>query len=213
MASPDFRTYVREMGVFPYRLPLYQGTTLMPSSAIAAVGIGLSVAGLAGSTAAAKKQASAQIGALQAEQKAAEIKRQQMEFDARRRIREMIRQNQVVQARATATSVAQGADLSSGPAGAVGDIRGQTGTNILGVSENLAFGEQIFNANAEATGYNIQAAQAGSKLAMWNAIGSLGGTLIRNEAALTRIGNNLFPKTNSYNMAPYYGSAGLSKLY
>lgn len=72
------------------------------------------------------------------------LRQQQMNLDAQRRKRDIIRSAQVATANAEAAAAGGGALNSSGIEGARAGISGQAGTNILGVSQNLEIGNQMF---------------------------------------------------------------------
>lgn len=74
-----------------------------------------------------------------------ELRRQQMNLDANRRKRDIIRQSQVATANAEAAAANSGALNSSGIEGARGSISGQAGVNFLGVSQNQEIGNKMFN--------------------------------------------------------------------
>lgn len=166
------------------------------STIIAAVGVAASIAGTVVAYQGAQKQAKAQKQALAAQQRAENIREQQMEVDATRKRRQMIREQQVARAQALQTSVNQGADSSSVLGGVYGGIGGQTGVNVLGVEQNREMGRGIFSANRDATAANIRGAAGASQAAMGNAISSLGGALVSNSGTIGRIGTYMFsPRT------------------
>lgn len=72
------------------------------------------------------------------------LRQQQMNLDAQRRKRDIIRAAQVATANSEAAAAGGGALNSSGVEGARASISGQAGTNILGVSQNLDIGNQMF---------------------------------------------------------------------
>jgi hypothetical protein len=72
------------------------------------------------------------------------LRQQQMNLDAQRRKRDIIRSAQVAAANAEAAANASGAGVSSGVEGARASISGQAGVNILGVSQNQEIGNQMF---------------------------------------------------------------------
>lgn len=72
------------------------------------------------------------------------LRQQQMNLDAQRRKRDIIRSAQVATANAEAAANASGAGVSSGVEGATASISGRAGTNLLGVNQNLEIGNQMF---------------------------------------------------------------------
>lgn len=72
------------------------------------------------------------------------LRQTQMNLDANRRKRDIIRQAQVATANAEASASNSGALNSSGIEGARAGISGQAGVNYLGVSQNQEIGNQMF---------------------------------------------------------------------
>lgn len=95
-------------------------------------------------------------GIVQQQQNIEAQKRQAMEVDARRQQLEIIRNQQRGRALALTNANAQGARLGSGLQGGYGQIAGQSGVNILGVQQALQTGRNVFDANANITGLNLQ---------------------------------------------------------
>lgn len=158
------------------------------STLIAAVGVAASVAGTAVQYMGAQKQAKAQKQLVAAQQQAENSRQQQMNLDATRKKREIIRQAQVARAQAVSTANAQGAGDSSALMGAEGAISGQSGVNYLGVSQNQQIGNDIFAANASAGRARSAEADAGSMMALGGGISSLGGALVKNSGTIARVG-------------------------
>ena len=75
------------------------------------------------------------------------VRQQQMNIDATRRRRDVIRQAQVAGANATAVAYNQGAGNSSALTGALGQIAGQEGVNIQGIEQNRQLGNEMFALN------------------------------------------------------------------
>lgn len=173
--------------------------------------IGVSAAGTAVSYSASKKQAAASEAAANAQNEANQIqlqqqaaveaqRKQQMELDAMRQKREIIRQGLAARAQALATATAQGASRGSGLQGGYGQIEGQVGTNTLATTQNEQIGSNIFNINAAArTGlsgaYNSLSSAYGAMAsaqgmgALGAGLSSLGGTVLRNVGTITKIGS------------------------
>lgn len=146
--------------------------------AAAAAGLGLQAYGTVQQMSASKKSAAANqaIAAQEAQQEA--LRRKAMELDARRRQMEMLRVQQRNRAMSLTAATAQGAGQGSGLQGGYGQSSGQTGVNLLGVTQNLEIGRGLFDASAAISqqrynlaGYSSQAAQG----AGW---ASLGGALV-----------------------------------
>lgn len=84
-----------------------------------------------------------------------------MQLDARRRNLEIVRMHQRANAAALTTASAQGAMRSSALSGAYGQTSGQTGYNLLGVSQNLGIGENLFGINKAISGQRLAYAAGG----------------------------------------------------
>jgi len=158
------------------------------STIIAAIGIAASVAGTAVAYKGQQQQAKAQKQLIAAQQVAEDSRKQQMNLDATRKKREIVRQAQLARAAAVATANAQGAGDSSALGGAIGGIEGQTGVNLAGVNQNQQLGNQIFDANAMAGRARASEADGGGMVATGSGISSLGGALIKNSGTIARIG-------------------------
>lgn len=138
------------------------------------LGLGLGIYGALGASSAAKHIADEekQIAAL--EQQADQQRRTAMEISARRYMMQNVRNSQVARSMALSTATNQGAQFSSGLAGGYGSISGQTGTNILGISQNLQIGEKLFDINSQIDSAKIEEAKYKGQEADFSAIGSLG---------------------------------------
>jgi len=161
---------------------------LATSTIIAAIGVAAGIAGTAVSYAGQQQAASAQKKVL-ASQQAAEASRQtQMNLDATRKKREILRQAQIARAAAVSTANAQGAGDTSALEGAQGAIAGQSGVNLTGVAQNQELGNNIFAANAQTGAARIQEAGAGALSAAGSGISSLGGALVKYSGTIAKIG-------------------------
>jgi hypothetical protein len=154
---------------------------LTSATAIGVGGLALSAAGMYMNYQGAQEQKKA--GAL--EREAEKVRQQQMNLDAMRRKRELIRQSQVAAAQSTAIAGAQGAGESSGLQGALGGISGQSGVNILGVSQNQEVGNKIFDINSRKSQVMSNASFMSSTGA---GLSSLGGALVKNEGIIGKLG-------------------------
>ncbi len=144
------------------------------ATAMAVVGIGMSVASMFGSSSAAKKEAALEKQKFADEQKIQQQKQQAMELDAQRRTLESIRGAQRARAVALNNAVAQGAGQGSGLQGGYGQITGQANTNLLGINQNLTIGRNISSLNQDISGLNMQEAGVKAEEQMWSGLGSLG---------------------------------------
>lgn len=164
------------------------------SMAISAAGLGLSIYG---STKAAKAQKAYINAQSDANANIEQARRRQMELDAHRRAKEIIRQGQRARALSLANATNQGAEFGSGIMGGIGQISGQMGTNLTGVSQNLALGRDIFDANATITQASATYASKAGRASYFHSLGSglmaFGGLLSQNskniDALRTYYGN------------------------
>lgn len=87
------------------------------------------------------------------------------ELDATRRTRDAVRQGIVASSTALVRATNQGAAApgSSVIGQATADIQGQTGTNIVGISQNLDFGRKLFSINKNISQIYLNAQDANSQ--------------------------------------------------
>lgn len=168
----------------------------MAAITAAVIGAGAAIYGTVKQNKAAKQQAAAQQQQIQAEQQAEALRRQQMELEARRRQREIIRNQQKARAMALATSTNQGAALGSGLQGGYGQIAGDAGTQQLNTAQNLMIGRGIFDANVGVSNAKMAYASASSDMATGRTISSLGGTIMSLGPTLKNIGGGYFPQSS-----------------
>lgn len=144
----------------------------------AVAGIGLQVAGTAQAAKASKQrsQYEQQIAADQQRQEA--LRRQQMELENSRRRVEALRQQQRARSTALAAATNQGADFGTGLQGGYGQISGQTGGNLLGLSQSLALGRANFDINSDISSARYGIASSNSSYNTGQGLSSLGGGII-----------------------------------
>jgi len=170
------------------------------STAIAVAGLGLAAAGAYNSYQGAKGQAAAQERMTQVEMQQEKVRQQAMELSAKRQQMEVLRNSQRARSVALSNANSQGAQFGSGLAGGYGQISGQTGVNLLGINQNLEFGEQMFNLNNQLSQAKISYAQAGTQSSLGSGLSSLGGTLIGNASTLGNISKGFgFGANSNYN--------------
>lgn len=104
-------------------------------------------------------------------------KLQAMELSGRRQMLQNVRNAQMARSMALTTAQGQGAQFSSGLAGAYGGIAGQAGTNTLGISQNLQIGQTMFNESAQLSQERIQMAGLQGEAATNSALGGMFGSL------------------------------------
>jgi len=178
-------------------------------SAIA--GVGLSAASTIGGISASSSAAAANQQILADQQKQEALRRQQMELDAKRKSMEVLRNQQRARALALSNATSSGAQFGSGLQGGYGQIAGQTGTDLLNINQNLQFGRQNFDINADITSARMSLASAQSDASFYGALGSLGGTLINSMGPISRLAGgfgSLSPINTGVPGGGYYGTGG-----
>lgn len=155
---------------------------------IAAVGIAAGIAGTAVSYMGAQEQADANKK-MQAEQKKQEaLRQQQMNLEAMRKKREIVRQANFARASSLSTATNQGGAESSGFQGALATISGNAGRGSLATSQNQQLGNDMFASNARMAGFMGQAQSGASMASMGSGISSLGGALTQNAGTISQVG-------------------------
>jgi hypothetical protein len=156
------------------------------SAMVGVIGLGISAASAFMSYSAQQKQAEMQAKALQLQQQAEKSRQQQMNLEAMRKKREIVRNAIAARSEALAVGTAQGSagDGSSALPGAYGGISGQSTGQLQAVNQNQQIGNNIFSLHRQMYGAYQQAASAGSDAAMWSGIGSLGGMLMKNNTTI-----------------------------
>lgn len=161
----------------------------LTSTTIAAIGLAVSAVGVGTSIYGAIQQGNAQKDMAAEQKKQEAIRKQQMNLEAMRRKRDIIRQAQMASAKSLATASAQGGAESSGFAGALATTSGQAGGATLATSQNQELGNAMFASNARMAGYMGEAAQGGTIASAGSGLSSLGGSLIQNSRTISRIGS------------------------
>lgn len=115
-----------------------------------------------------------------ASKKAEELRQRQMNLDAQRQKRDLMRRAAVANATATAAATAQGAEGGSALQGALGQISGSQGRGALAVNQNQEIGNGIFQANEDY-------ASGGALASLGGGISTLGGALVSNAGMFGKI--------------------------
>lgn len=159
--------------------------------AFAAVGaIGLAVAGTGAylQNKGQKAAAEANSRALLEQQEIEKQRQKQVELDAARRKREIVRQQVAARAYALSATTNAGASYGSALPGAYGGVGGRTGVNELGINQALEIGGNIAESNQSIL-TNYRAAAAGNATAQFGqGLFSLGGAILSNQGAFSRVG-------------------------
>lgn len=161
------------------------------------IGLFLSAAGTATTVHNQQKSADAQQDAIEAQRRTAEL-------DRIRRVRELVRQQNLARSMALTTTTAQGASLGSGLEGAYGQISGRMGVNELGINQNYLLGQNIFSARAAQSSAEYGAA-------LGQGLTTLGGAVLRNVDTLNRFGT--YMSSPSQPLASSVFSGRGSELY
>src|SRR6267154_241303 len=169
------------------------------------LGIGMSIVGGFGQADAAKKTAAAQqrIAGLEQQQDAA--RKQAMELSAQRQQMEVLRNAQRARSLALNNATSQGAQFGSGLQGGYGQIEGQSGVNLLGISQNLQAGEQMFGLNAQINTQKMNIAGASSTAAMGAGFSSLGSGILGNLGIAKNLSTNFTGSSGSSGNLQSYG--------
>jgi len=165
------------------------GTALGVGSASGAAGA-TSLSGLAGAVGTAATiagtglQVAGQMKAQEAQEKAETLRNAQMNLEATRQRRQIIRQSLIARGQAVNSATAQGAAEGSGLAGGVSQIASQAGSNLAGVNASQGLGQAMFGANQ-------QLSSAQTMESFGSGLSSLGGALFKNQEQIGRLGTYL----------------------
>lgn len=124
-------------------------------------------------------------------------KRTQMQLESQRMQLQQFRNMQRLRSQATAAAVNQGAQFGSGLQGGLAQISDQTGSNVLGINQNQAIGENIFNINKDISGLKMQMSDSQSAMATDQAWSSLGGAIVKNAGTIGQLGQNAYGGLNN----------------
>jgi len=148
------------------------------SGALGIAGLGLQLYGSYEASQDAKKEAGIEKQMVGVEEQQDKVRQQAMELSASRQQLEQVRLGQRARAMALNTTTNQGAQFGSALGGAYGGISGQIGTNQTGISQNLAFGENMFALNSSLDQLKMQKADVQSQMYSDQGLASLGGSLM-----------------------------------
>ena len=148
--------------------------------AMGPAGAGLEALGMAGQAVSAYMGYQAQQGISQVNQNIAKdqqaINQQnltQMKLNARRAQMEVLRNHQRARSMALSSSTGQGAQFGSGLQGGYGQVGGMSGTNLLGINQNLRIGETISTYNQDITNQQLALAKYGGQASTAQGVGQL----------------------------------------
>jgi hypothetical protein len=145
------------------------------STIIAGIGLGIAAAG-------AGIQAYGTMQQSEASQKAERLRNRQMNLEATRRRRQIIREMIINQAQGRANAANQGA--TGGDSAVLGAQAQQTNSaaqNTLATNQSQQIGQGIFNANAQYAQGQVTSSWGGN-------ISSVGGSIMKNAGTIARVG-------------------------
>jgi len=128
-----------------------------------------------------------QMKAADAQRKQERIRRRQMELEAARRKRQILREAALQKAQSTAAGYAQGAGGSSALAGAVGGISQQAGSGVLAVNQGQQLGQQMFAANMAESRANM-VGNIGGGISSLGSLGMQAGSSPTFDTGVQRLG-------------------------
>lgn len=142
--------------------------------AIGALGSALSAAGTAAGI-------YGQFAGVQASKRAEELRERQMNLEAARERRGIVRKAIMARSEAVSNATVQGAQYGSGLQGGLGQIASEQGQGLLAVNQNQEIGRGIFAANRDM-------AKAETISSFGSGMQSLGGKLVNNMELFGRLG-------------------------
>ena len=145
---------------------------------VSIIGIALSAVGTVQQMSASKRQA-------KASRRAEELRQKQMNLDALRQKRKIIRQAAIERAKVVSAGGQQGLLESSAVQGSLGSISSITAGNTRDVNQNVEIGAGLFQQNA-----NI--AEAQSAAAFGQGLSTVGGTIVQNAGTINKTLKSVF---------------------
>lgn len=138
----------------------------------------------------AAAQASAEYSA--ASQRAENLRRTQMELDAARKRRDIIRQTVVARSVAQSNANQSGALYGSGIQGGLAQISQEGNSQLVSMNQNLSIGEGLFDANADASAAQYAGNVAQVKAQEGAALFNFGLGLMKDAGTIGKVGGSLF---------------------
>ncbi len=126
------------------------------------------------------------------------LRRRQMNLDAMRRKRDIIRQAQIATARSESAAANQGALFSSPVEGARASVSGEAGVQTLGISQNQEIGNSLFDLANQKAMIDFQMSKQSNKVSSSEKFNAIGNTLSKNQDTLSKVANFGFSKFSSY---------------
>lgn len=158
---------------------------------IAGIGLGLSALGsvLGFGAASDASEAQKRIAAIEMQQN--EVRKQQMETNARRETLEAIRRMQIARSVALTNATSQNAQGGSGLQGGYGQISGNSAFRISGIQTSLNYGRQMFGLDSQISQQKMALADASSDMAFAQGLTSLGSVFMNQAGTISRIGGSV----------------------
>jgi hypothetical protein len=173
------------------------------ASVIAAAGVATAGVGAAVAYDGSQDAAEASSNIYGEEMEMDEMRKKQMKLEAQRSRLETIRRAQITRSMSLTTATNQGAQQSSGLAGAYGQTSGQMFTNLLGINQNESIGMRMFGINADMALQKMLLAQAQSQTALGSGLMSLGGSMASSAGTLGNIFGNYGGATSPTTLPTY----------
>jgi hypothetical protein len=143
-------------------------------------GLGLNFLGMSQANAAAKKQA-------QLEQRAEEVRSRQVQLEAQRQRRQVIRQALAKQAQARVIATNEGAQSGSALQGVENAISNQASGAIQNTNAAVENAKTMFGINAEISRARIAQAEGNQTSQLGTGLSSLGGNLMQNSGTFNKL--------------------------
>lgn len=150
-------------------------------------GLTLSAGGTALQVVGSQQAAEAQKDSIASQKRAEAARMTQMQLDASRRKREIIRQGIVSRAQATAQATSQNAQHGTALPGALGAIGSNVGAGVQGVTAAQNIGETLFSENINQLNASQRMAEGQQLGMLGGGLSSLGGQLTRNLGPIHRL--------------------------
>lgn len=171
-----------------------------PFSAI--LGLGLSAVGTFMGMSASHEANQAQRAQIEDEQKVEGQRQQVASLLHERNQMQILRNHQRARSMGLEAAATQGAQQGSGIAGAYGQIRGQSGVDLVGENQNWEIGQNVFNLNAQISRHKIDYANAQQDLQTAQGISSLGSSI----SGASKSFSNIFSGPSNGAPKPFQGN-------
>lgn len=159
----------------------------------AGVGLGFSILGTMEQSSAlnSANAAQQQISGLEQQENQQRNVASNLAYD--RQKSEVLRNNQVARSMAISSATNQGAQFSSGLSGGLGQISGQSGTNLLGINQNQEVTNQLFSLDTQVSQQKQAMADAQTKASTASGLAGLGGSISKSIGPLGQLLGSALP--------------------